>query len=90
MVTCTYFLRLNYKICGDPSADLPNFKQLLFHTRVGFPAARVAEIEPGSFVFGLSGCHVELGARAMLCDLRHLADPPIATAHGRPAFERKA
>lgn len=57
---------------------------------VGFPAARVAENEPGSFVFGLSGCHVALGARAMLCDLSHLADPSVCTAHGGPAFERKA
>lgn len=41
----------------------------------------VAENEPGSFVFGLSRCHVALGARAMLCDLSHLADLPVAMAH---------
>lgn len=42
---------------------------------------QVAENEPGSFVFGLSGCHVALGARPMLCDLSHLADLPVAMAH---------
>ena len=32
----------------------------------------VANDEPGSVMFGLSGCHVELETRAMLCDLSHL------------------
>lgn len=32
----------------------------------------MADNEPGSVMFGLSGCHVELGARAMLCDVSHL------------------
>lgn len=55
---------------------------------VGFPAAWVAEGEPGTFVFGLSGCHVVLGARAVLRDRSRLADPPVFMAHGGPAFER--
>ena len=75
------FSRLCCEICRDPWADLSHFETLSLHVRAEFPTVRVAENEPGSFVFGLSGCHVALGARAMLCDLSHLADLPVAMTH---------
>lgn len=46
--------------------------------------------EPGSFVFGLSGCHVALGAKAMVCDLSHLADlPTISTFPSSGEFDEE-
>ena len=81
IMEATCFSRLCCEICWDPWADLSHFETLSMHMRVEFPAVRVAEVEPGSFVFGLSGCRVALGARAMLCDLSHLTDLPVAMAH---------
>lgn len=86
----TYFLRLNYKICWDPWAAPSHVKQILISHGSWIPGSAGGREEPGSFVFGLSGCHVALGARAMLCDLSHLADPSVCMAHGGPVFERKA
>ncbi|EPY87453.1 hypothetical protein CB1_000245026 [Camelus ferus] len=48
------------------------------------PAARWQSRGPGRFVFGVSGCLVELGARAVLCDLNHITDLPVAVPLGRP------
>lgn len=74
------FSRLCCEIGRDPWADLSHFETLSLNVRVEVPAVQVAENEPGSFVFGLSGCHMALGARAMLCDLSHLAGLPVAMA----------
>lgn len=78
MMAGTYFLRLSCKIFWDPWAHQPCFYTDSFHIRVGFPAVQVAQHEPGSSVFGLSGCHVEPGAQAVLPELSRLTHLPVA------------
>lgn len=90
VIAGTYFLRLHYKFAGTLGQLRLTLNKSSLRMGVGFPAAWVAEGEPGSFVFGLSGCHVVLGARAVLRDRSRLADPPVFMAHGGPAFERNA